>query len=69
MIARCRSDGGAKMKYDIMIYEGGDLAVALTEPDVSLVQVRGTSESDMLDLSEMLCKYGVDFCIIPHEGD
>ncbi len=55
------------MKYDIMIYEGGDLAAALMEPVVSLVQVRGTSESDMLDLSEMLCKYGVDLCIIPHE--
>ena len=55
--------------YDVLIYEGGDLAAALTDPGVSLISVKGASESDAFDLSEMLCKYGVDLCIIPHEGE
>jgi hypothetical protein len=57
------------IKYDVLIYEGGNLAAALTEPGVSLISVKGASESDAFDLSEMLCKYGVDLCIIPHEGE
>lgn len=57
------------IKYDVLIYEGGNLSAALTEPDVSLISVKGASESDAFDLSEMLCKYGVDLCIIPHEGE
>ncbi len=57
------------IKYDVLIYEGGDLAAALTDPGVSLISVKGASESDAFDLSEMLCKYGVDLCIIPHEGE
>lgn len=57
------------IKYDVLIYEDGDLAAALTEPGVSLISVKGASESDAFDLSEMLCKYGVDLCIIPHEGE
>lgn len=57
------------IKYDVLIYEGGNLAAALTEPGVSLISVEGASESDAFDLSEMLCKYGVDLCIIPHEGE
>lgn len=57
------------IKYDVLIYEGSNLAAALTEPGVSLISVKGASESDAFDLSEMLCKYGVDFCIIPHEGE
>lgn len=57
------------IKYDVLIYEGGNLYAALTEPDVSLISVKGASESDAFDLSEMLCKYGVDLCIIPHEGE
>jgi len=57
------------IKYDVLIYEGGDLAAALTDPGVSLISVEGASESDAFDLSEMLCKYGVDLCIIPHEGE
>lgn len=55
------------IKYDVLIYEGGNLAAALTEPGVSLISVEGVSESDAFDLSEMLCKYGVDLCIISHE--
>ena len=57
------------IKYDVLIYEGGDLAAALTESDFSLIAVKGASESDAGDLSEMLCKYGVDHCIIPHEEE
>ena len=57
------------IKYDVLIYEGGDLAAALTDPGVSLISVEGASESDAFDLSEMLFKYGVDLCIIPHEGE
>lgn len=57
------------IKYDVLIYEGGNLAAALTEPGVSLISVKGASESDAFDLSEMLCKYGVDLCIIPHEEE
>lgn len=57
------------IKYDVLIYEGGDLAAALTDPGVSLISVEGASESDAFDLSEMLCKYGVDLCIISHEGE
>lgn len=57
------------IKYDVLIYEGGNLAAALTKPGVSLISVKGASESDAFDLSEMLCKYGVDLCIIPHEGE
>nr|DAH31336.1 MAG TPA: hypothetical protein [Caudoviricetes sp.] len=57
------------IKYDVLIYEGGNLAAALTDPGVSLISVKGASESDAFDLSEMLCKYGVDLCIIPHEGE
>lgn len=57
------------IKYDVLIYEGGDLAAALTDPGVSLISVEGASESDAFDLSEMLCTYGVDLCIIPHEGE
>jgi hypothetical protein len=57
------------IKYDVLIYEGGDLTAALTDPGVSLISVKGASESDAFDLSEMLCKYGVDLCIIPHEGE
>lgn len=57
------------IKYDVLIYEGGNLAAALTDPGVSLISVKGSSESDAFDLSEMLCKYGVDLCIIPHEGE
>lgn len=57
------------IKYDVLIYEGGDLAAALTDPGVSLISVKGASESDAFDLSEMLFKYGVDLCIIPHEGE
>lgn len=57
------------IKYDVLIYEGGDLAAALTDLGVSLISVEGASESDAFDLSEMLCKYGVDLCIIPHEGE
>lgn len=57
------------IKYDVLIYEGGNLAAALTEPGVSMISVKGASESDAFDLSEMLCKYGVDLCIIPHEGE
>lgn len=57
------------IKYDVLIYEGGDLAAALTDPGVSLISVEGASESDAFDLSEMLCKYGVDLCIIPREGE
>ena len=57
------------IKYDVLIYGGGDLAAALTDPGVSLISVEGASESDAFDLSEMLCKYGVDLCIIPHEGE
>lgn len=57
------------IKYDVLIYEGGNLSAALTEPGVSLISVKGASESDAFDLSEMLCKYGVDLCIIPHEGE
>lgn len=57
------------IKYDVLIYEGGNLAASLTEPGVSLISVKGASESDAFDLSEMLCKYGVDLCIIPHEGE
>lgn len=57
------------IKYDVLIYEGGNLSAALTEPGVSLISVKGASESDVFDLSEMLCKYGVDLCIIPHEGE
>ena len=57
------------IKYDVLIYEGGNLAAALTEPGVSLISVKGASESDAFDLSEMLCKYGVDLCIILHEGE
>lgn len=57
------------IKYDVLIYEGGNLAAALTEPGVSLISVKGASESDAFDLSEMLCKYGVDLCIIPHKGE
>lgn len=57
------------IKYDVLIYEGGNLAAALTEPGVSLISVKGASESDAFDLSEMLCKSGVDLCIIPHEGE
>lgn len=57
------------IKYDVLIYEGGNLAAALTEPGVLLISVKGASESDAFDLSEMLCKYGVDLCIIPHEGE
>lgn len=55
------------IKYDVLIYEGGDLAAALTDSGVLLISVKGASESDAFDLSEMLCKYGVDLCIIPHE--
>lgn len=57
------------IKYDVLIYEDGDLAAALTDLGVSLIPVKGASESDAFDLSEMLCKYGVDLCIIPHEGE
>lgn len=57
------------IKYDVLIYEGGNLAAALTDPGVSLISVKGASESDAFDLSEMLCKYGVDLCIIPHKGE
>lgn len=57
------------IKYDVLIYEGGDLTAALTDPGVSLISVKGASESDAFDLYEMLCKYGVDLCIIPHEGE
>lgn len=57
------------IKYDVLIYEGGNLAAALTDPGVSLISVKGASESDAFDLSEMLCKYGVDLCIIPHEWE
>lgn len=57
------------IKYDVLIYEDGDLAAALTDLGVSLISVKGASESDAFDLSEMLCKYGVDLCIIPHEGE
>ena len=57
------------IKYDVLIYEGGNLAAALTDPGVSLISVKGASESDAFDISEMLCKYGVDLCIIPHEGE
>lgn len=57
------------IKYDVLIYEGGDLTAALTDPGVSLISVKGASESDAFDLSEMLCKYGVDLCIIPHQGE
>jgi hypothetical protein len=48
------------IKYDVLIYEGGNLSAALTEPGVSLISVKGAS---------MLCKYGVDLCIIPHKGE
>ncbi len=57
------------IKYDVLIYEGGNVAAALTDPGVSLISVKGASESDAFDLSEMLCKYGVDLCIIPHKGE
>lgn len=57
------------IKYDVLIYEGGNVAAALTDPGVSLISVKGASESDAFDLSEMLCKYGVGLCIIPHKGE
>lgn len=57
------------IKYDVLIYESGNVAAALTDPGVSLISVKGASESDAFDLSEMLCKYGVDLCIIPHKGE
>lgn len=57
------------IKYDVLIYEGGDLAAAFTDSVVPLISVKGASESDAFDLSEMLCKYGVDLCIIPHEEE
>lgn len=55
--------------YDVLIYEGGDLAAALTDPAVLLVSVDGMSGSDAFDLSTMLRKYGVEHCIIPHEEE
>lgn len=57
------------IKYDVLIYEGGNVAAALTDPGVSLISVKGASKFDAFDLSEMLCKYGVDLCIIPHKGE
>lgn len=57
------------IKYDVLIYEGGDLAAALTDSGVPMISVKGASESDAFDLSEMFCKYGVDLCIIPHEEE
>ena len=57
------------IKFDLVIYEGGDLAAALTEADTPAVFVYNVQESDALMLAKVLTCYGVDCCISTHKGD
>ena len=57
------------IKYDVLIYEGGDLASALTEPGIALICVEDILMIDAAKLSGTLSEFGVRHCIIPHEGD
>lgn len=55
--------------YDVLIYEGDDLAAALTEPGIALIYVEDILMMDVAKLSGMLSEFGVRHCIIPHEGE
>lgn len=55
--------------YDVLIYEGDDLAAALTEPGIALIYVEDVLMMDAAKLSGTLSEFGVRHCIIPREGE
>ncbi len=55
--------------YDVLIYEGDNLVVALTEPCVALIYVEDILMMDAAKLSGTLSEFGVRHCIIPHEEE
>lgn len=55
--------------YDVLIYEGDDLAAALTELGIALIYVEDILMMDAAKLSGTLSEVGVRHCIIPHEGE
>ena len=54
------------LKYDVMVFEGDSMLAALTDHGTCVIPIRGLNPSDTVDLSDMLCKYGVKCYIVPH---
>lgn len=59
----------AMCKFDLVIYESGDLAAALTSPGTPAIFIDEMSEEDALALVKTLHRYGVNCCISPHKED
>lgn len=57
------------VKFDLVIYTGGDLAAALIEPNAPAIFIDEVFEEDALALAKTLRGYGVDCCISPHKED
>lgn len=55
--------------YDVLIYEGDNLAAALADPAIALIYVEDILIIDAAKLSETLSEFGVRHCIVPHEGE